>query len=83
MANGRAVVVGGGFVLAQDGDRFIASLCGWMGEVLLRRLLAAGGTDDLAPRFFAGAAELLNPPWSMANGNDLRLAGGLVSGRCG
>jgi 2-polyprenyl-6-methoxyphenol hydroxylase-like FAD-dependent oxidoreductase len=144
----------GGLVLAQDGDRFIASISGWMGEVpptddygmalwaerlvttdiagivggaeplgepalmrypssvrrryerlgdfpggylvtgdaicsfnpfygqgmtvvaleavLLRRLLAAGGTDDLAARFFAGAAELVDPPWSLASGNDLR-----------
>jgi 2-polyprenyl-6-methoxyphenol hydroxylase-like FAD-dependent oxidoreductase len=147
----------GGFVLAQDGDRFVGSLSGWMGEVpptddygmalwserlastdiaeviggaeplgepvliryprsvrrryerlgdfpagylvigdalcsfnpfdgqgmtvvaleaaLLRRLLAAGGTDDLAARFFAGAAGLVDAPWSIAGGDDLRLAG--------
>jgi hypothetical protein len=147
----------GGFVLAQDGDRFIGSLSGWLGEVpptddygmalwaerlastdlaaiiggaepigdpvlmryprslrrryerlddfpggylvigdaicsfnpfygqgmtvvaleavLLRRLLAAGGPDQLAARFFAGAAELVDAPWSIANGNDLRLTG--------
>jgi 2-polyprenyl-6-methoxyphenol hydroxylase-like FAD-dependent oxidoreductase len=43
--------------------------------VLLRRLLATGGTDELAPRFFAGAAELVDPAWSLADGNDRRLAG--------
>jgi 2-polyprenyl-6-methoxyphenol hydroxylase-like FAD-dependent oxidoreductase len=147
----------GGFVLAQDGDRFIGSLSGWLGEVpptddygmalwaerlattdiaaiiggaeplgdpvlmryprslrrryerlddfpggylvigdaicsfnpfygqgmtvvaqeavLLRRLLAADGPDGLAARFFAAAAELVDTPWSIANGNDLRLTG--------
>jgi 2-polyprenyl-6-methoxyphenol hydroxylase-like FAD-dependent oxidoreductase len=147
----------GGLVLAQDGDRFIGTLSGWLGEVpptddygmalwaerlattdiaaiiggaeplgdpalmryprslrrryerlddfpggylvigdaicsfnpfygqgmtvvaqeavLLRRLLAADGPDGLAARFFAGAAELVDAPWSIANGNDLRLTG--------
>jgi hypothetical protein len=143
----------GGFVLAQEGDRFIASISGWFGEVpptdhagmalwaerlpasdiaaiiaraqpldepqllsyprewrrryerldafpggylvvgdaicsfnpsygqgmtvlalealLLRRLLAEG-RDELAGRFFAAAAELVDVPWSIATGNDRR-----------
>jgi len=43
--------------------------------LLLRRLLAAGGsadTDQFARRFFAGAAKVIDGPWSIAVGTDLR-----------
>src|SRR3954468_9192738 len=46
--------------------------------LLLRRLLASGdpaglgGTDQLARRFFAGAAKVIDGPWSIAVGTDLR-----------
>jgi hypothetical protein len=49
--------------------------------LLLRRLLATGGTRRLAPRFFRGAARLIDAPWSIAVGNDLRFAE--VEGRRG
>lgn len=39
--------------------------------LLLRRLLAAG-SDDLARRFFRGAARVIDGPWSIAVGTDLR-----------
>jgi 2-polyprenyl-6-methoxyphenol hydroxylase-like FAD-dependent oxidoreductase len=41
--------------------------------LLLRRLLAEGG-DDLARRFFRGAAKLIDAPWSIAVGTDLRFS---------
>jgi 2-polyprenyl-6-methoxyphenol hydroxylase-like FAD-dependent oxidoreductase len=41
-------------------------------EALLLRQLLAGGTEDLAPRFFRGAARLIDAPWSIAVGTDLR-----------
>ncbi|HST50064.1 FAD-dependent monooxygenase [Jatrophihabitans sp.] len=51
--------------------------------LLLRRLLAVrpsgAGTDTLARRFFAGAAKVIDGPWSIAVGTDLRFAE--VSGR--
>jgi 2-polyprenyl-6-methoxyphenol hydroxylase-like FAD-dependent oxidoreductase len=49
--------------------------------LLLRRLLAegAGNTDDLARRFFRGAARVIDGPWSIAVGTDLRFP--QVSGR--
>ncbi|WP_426505651.1 FAD-dependent oxidoreductase [Dactylosporangium sp. McL0621] len=49
--------------------------------VRLRRLLAerAGRTGDLAPRFFRQAARIIDGPWSIAVGADLRFAG--VPGR--
>ncbi|HEX8095341.1 FAD-dependent monooxygenase [Jatrophihabitans sp.] len=42
--------------------------------LLLRRLLTKGnqGTDQLARRFFAGAARVIDGPWSIAVGTDLR-----------
>jgi len=40
--------------------------------LLLRRLLAEGAGDDLARRFFAGAAKVIDGPWSIAVGTDLR-----------
>lgn len=45
--------------------------------LLLRRLLAedssgAGDTNDLARRFFRGAAKVIDGPWSIAVGADLR-----------
>ncbi|GAA4725019.1 FAD-binding monooxygenase [Phytohabitans rumicis] len=40
---------------------------------LLRRLVTAG-TDDLARRFFRGAARLIDAPWAIAVGTDLRFA---------
>lgn len=39
--------------------------------VLLRRLLA-GDTRDLARRFFRGAAKVIDGPWSISVGTDLR-----------
>ncbi len=48
--------------------------------LLLRRLLAAGTSgDQLARRFFAGAAKVIDGPWSIAVGTDLRFPE--VSGR--
>ncbi|WP_326560301.1 FAD-dependent oxidoreductase [Micromonospora sp. NBC_01796] len=41
-------------------------------EALLLRQLLTGGTDDLARRFFRGAARLIDAPWSIAVGTDLR-----------
>jgi 2-polyprenyl-6-methoxyphenol hydroxylase-like FAD-dependent oxidoreductase len=41
-------------------------------EALLLRDLLAEGRDDLPRRFFAGVAELIEAPWSLANRNDLR-----------
>jgi 2-polyprenyl-6-methoxyphenol hydroxylase-like FAD-dependent oxidoreductase len=41
-------------------------------EALLLRRLLADGLDGLAPRFFAGAADLVETPWSIATGNDFR-----------
>jgi 2-polyprenyl-6-methoxyphenol hydroxylase-like FAD-dependent oxidoreductase len=49
--------------------------------LLLRRLLATSGTHRLAPRFFRGAARLIDGPWSIAVGQDLRFAE--VEGRRG
>ena len=44
--------------------------------LLLRRLLAVRpsgiGTEQLARRFFAGAAKVIDGPWSIAVGTDLR-----------
>ncbi|MEO6501742.1 MAG: FAD-dependent monooxygenase [Jatrophihabitantaceae bacterium] len=42
--------------------------------LLLRRLLGSGDADDLARRFFAGAAKVIDGPWSIAVGTDLRFA---------
>lgn len=42
--------------------------------LLLRRLLASSETDQLARRFFAGAAKVIDGPWSIAVGTDLRFA---------
>jgi 2-polyprenyl-6-methoxyphenol hydroxylase-like FAD-dependent oxidoreductase len=42
-----------------------------MEALLLRRLLGEG-IDDLARRFFRGAARLIEAPWSIAVGTDLR-----------
>jgi 2-polyprenyl-6-methoxyphenol hydroxylase-like FAD-dependent oxidoreductase len=39
--------------------------------LLLRRLLGEGG-ERLAPRFFRAAARLIDAPWSIAVGTDLR-----------
>ncbi|GAA3076445.1 FAD-dependent oxidoreductase [Streptosporangium carneum] len=41
-------------------------------EALLLRRLIASGTDDLARRFFRGAARLIDAPWSISVGTDLR-----------
>ena len=41
-------------------------------EALLLRRLLAEGTDDLARRFFRGAAQVIDGPWSIAVGTDLR-----------
>ncbi|WP_329108437.1 FAD-dependent monooxygenase [Micromonospora sp. NBC_01699] len=41
-------------------------------EALLLRQLLAGGTEGLARRFFRGAARLIDAPWSIAVGTDLR-----------
>jgi 2-polyprenyl-6-methoxyphenol hydroxylase-like FAD-dependent oxidoreductase len=41
-------------------------------EALLLRRLLAEDTDHLARRFFAGAARLIDGPWSIAVGTDLR-----------
>lgn len=49
--------------------------------LLLRRLLATGATRHLARRFFRGAARLIDAPWSIAVGTDLRFAE--VEGRRG
>ena len=38
----------------------------------LRRCLAQAGTNDLAPRFFRAAAKIVDIPWDIAVGNDLR-----------
>ncbi|GAB7046543.1 squalene monooxygenase [Catenuloplanes indicus] len=40
--------------------------------LLLRELMHAGPTGDLARRFFRGAARLIDVPWSVATGGDLR-----------
>lgn len=42
-------------------------------EALLLRRLLAEGTPDLARRFFRGASRLVDPPWEIAAGGDLRL----------
>ena len=39
---------------------------------LLEELVARGGLQDLPRRFFAAAARLLDDPWAMATGGDLR-----------
>lgn len=41
-------------------------------EGLLLRSLLAGGPDRLARRFFRGAGKLIDGPWSIAVGTDLR-----------
>lgn len=41
-------------------------------EALLLRRLLAEGSDDLARRFFRGAARVIDGPWSIAVGTDLR-----------
>jgi 2-polyprenyl-6-methoxyphenol hydroxylase-like FAD-dependent oxidoreductase len=41
-------------------------------EALLLRRLLAGGGDDLARRFLKGAARIIDAPWSIAVGTDLR-----------
>lgn len=41
-------------------------------EALLLRRLIAQGTDGLARRFFRGAAKLIDTPWSISVGTDLR-----------
>lgn len=41
-------------------------------EALLLRRLLATGTGSLARRFFRGAAKLIDAPWSIAVGTDLR-----------
>ena len=41
-------------------------------EALLLRKLLADGTRDLPRRFFRAAAKLINIPWSLAVGGDLR-----------
>jgi 2-polyprenyl-6-methoxyphenol hydroxylase-like FAD-dependent oxidoreductase len=41
-------------------------------EALLLRRLLTEGTGDLAPRFFRAAARLIDAPWSIAVGTDLR-----------
>lgn len=41
-------------------------------EALLLRRLLDDGTDGLARRFFRGAARLIDAPWSIAVGTDLR-----------
>jgi len=40
--------------------------------LLLRRLHASAEPDQLARRFFAGAAKVIDGPWSIAVGTDLR-----------
>jgi 2-polyprenyl-6-methoxyphenol hydroxylase-like FAD-dependent oxidoreductase len=50
-------------------------------EALLLRRLVVAGTDRLAKRFFRGAARLIDGPWSIAVGTDLRFAE--VEGRRG
>ncbi len=47
--------------------------------LLLRRLLARGGRHRLARRFFRRAARVIDAPWSIAVGTDLRFPG--VTGR--
>lgn len=42
------------------------------GEGLLLRSLLAGDPDRLAPRFFRGAGKVIDGPWSIAVGTDLR-----------
>jgi 2-polyprenyl-6-methoxyphenol hydroxylase-like FAD-dependent oxidoreductase len=42
-------------------------------EALLLRRLLTDGADKLAQRFFRGAAALIDNPWSIAVGGDLRL----------
>jgi hypothetical protein len=42
-------------------------------EALALRDLLAAGTDDLARRFFRRAARLIDVPWDIAAGSDLRL----------
>ncbi|BCB78065.1 FAD-binding monooxygenase [Phytohabitans flavus] len=49
--------------------------------LLLRQLITTGTTDRLARRFFRGAARLIDAPWSIAVGTDLRFAE--VEGRRG
>jgi 2-polyprenyl-6-methoxyphenol hydroxylase-like FAD-dependent oxidoreductase len=41
-------------------------------EALLLRRLVAGGTGGLARRFFSGAARIIDIPWSISVGTDLR-----------
>ncbi|HEU4422578.1 MAG TPA: squalene monooxygenase [Pilimelia sp.] len=41
-------------------------------EALLLRRLVARGTDGLARRFFRGAAKVIDGPWSISVGTDLR-----------
>ncbi|GAA4459950.1 squalene monooxygenase [Phytohabitans houttuyneae] len=50
-------------------------------EALLLRRLVTTGTHDLARRFFRGASRLIDAPWSIAVGTDLRFAE--VEGRRG
>jgi 2-polyprenyl-6-methoxyphenol hydroxylase-like FAD-dependent oxidoreductase len=50
-------------------------------EALLLRRLTTAGTHDLARRFFRGASRLIDAPWSIAVGTDLRFAE--VEGRRG
>jgi hypothetical protein len=42
-------------------------------EALELKAALAGGMDRLAHRFFAGASKVIDVPWSMAVGNDLRI----------
>jgi 2-polyprenyl-6-methoxyphenol hydroxylase-like FAD-dependent oxidoreductase len=41
-------------------------------QALLLRRLIPRGTQDLAPRFFRGASRLIDRPWSISVGTDLR-----------
>jgi len=43
-------------------------------EALLLRDLLRHGVDDMARRFFRGTAKLVDSPWSIATGSDLRFA---------
>jgi len=40
--------------------------------LMLKQCLLRAGLNDLAPRFFKGAAEIVDIPWDIAVGNDLR-----------
>jgi hypothetical protein len=44
-------------------------------EALALRECLVGGTSRLAPRFFARAARIVDTPWSIAVGSDLRFPG--------